>query len=336
LAGLPGRKNLIWLSGGFPLFVSEDNPGHVGAQFGTFTAEMGRTIQALNDVGLAIYPVDARGLGSAFDLMPSMDIANRVALTLPSKNGGMATASPGGPAPAPVLNDGPRAMDERAKTDIIATEGTMNEIADRTGGRAFLHSNDIGGSIQRAIDDARVSYEISYTPSHDEWNGRFREIKVKVNRPGVDVRYRKGYFATPNENPRARPGLLVNAALSPLQSTGLTIVAKLTVAPNAETHHARVRLLLDPHQVSFSENAEGAWEANLDMLAIVGSAPGEILSQNSRAFHLILKGPVYAEALKNGVMITADMDAPEKATRSRIVVRDAETGAIGSIDISLI
>ena len=72
---------------------------------------------------------------------------------------------------------------------------TMNEIADRTGGRAFYNTNDIAGSVREAIDDSRVTYVLGYYPDHGEWNGKFREIKIKVNRPGVEVRYRRGYFA---------------------------------------------------------------------------------------------------------------------------------------------
>jgi hypothetical protein len=72
------------------------------------------------------------------------------------------------------------------------------------------------------------------------------------------------------------------------------------------------------------------------MLAIVASSPGEILSQMSRPVHLLLTGPIYTEALKNGVLVTADMSAPEKSAKARVVVRDAATGMLGSIDIPLI
>ncbi len=57
LARTPGRKNLIWVSGGFPLFVYSPNGG-----IDAFTDEMNETVRAVNDANMAVYPVDARGL----------------------------------------------------------------------------------------------------------------------------------------------------------------------------------------------------------------------------------------------------------------------------------
>src|SRR6202011_2647142 len=64
LASLPGRKNLIWLSGGFPLTIGLDQIPEIGstAEQRTFTPEMDAAVRALNNSGIAVYPVDARGL----------------------------------------------------------------------------------------------------------------------------------------------------------------------------------------------------------------------------------------------------------------------------------
>jgi hypothetical protein len=96
-------------------------------------------------------------------------------------------------------------------------------LADRTGGRAFYNTNDITGAIHRAIDDSRVTYVLNYYPNHNQWDGRFREIKVKVNRPGVEVRSRRGYFAFANVvvSHKDKEAIMVDAAKSPLESTAL-------------------------------------------------------------------------------------------------------------------
>src|SRR5258706_2515456 len=72
LAGVPGRKNLIWLSSGFPLFVGTNANGAVGRDFQSFAEEAQQTIRALDHAMVAIYPVDVRGLMTDFDLMPSL------------------------------------------------------------------------------------------------------------------------------------------------------------------------------------------------------------------------------------------------------------------------
>lgn len=65
LAQLPGRKNLIWVSGGFPLDIGFDSLAdwkNPAVDQRTFTEEVDRTIRAINDANVAVYPVDARGL----------------------------------------------------------------------------------------------------------------------------------------------------------------------------------------------------------------------------------------------------------------------------------
>src|SRR5262249_6340021 len=146
------RKNLIWLSGSFPTLVGLGADGSLGRDFQDFSDEMQRALRTLNDSSIAIYPVDARGLMGTFATMPSMSPASR---------GGR---NPGrGPAP----------VNQRAQNQIIQTQGTMREIADRTGGRAFMNTNDLTGAIRQAVDDARVTYVLAYSPSHDQWDNKF-------------------------------------------------------------------------------------------------------------------------------------------------------------------
>jgi VWFA-related protein len=129
LAGMPGRKNLIWLSSSFPAIVGQRADGSLGDDFNNFTDNVQRALRTLNDIGVAIYPVDARGVISAFAAMPSMDASSR-------------GRNPRARGPAPV--------DQRAQNQILQTQGTMRDIADRTGGRAFMGTNDLTGALRRA------------------------------------------------------------------------------------------------------------------------------------------------------------------------------------------
>ena len=74
----------------------------------------------------------------------------------------------------------------------------MAKLASRTGGRAFFNRNDLETGIRRAVDDSRYSYELTYYPQHNQWNGKWRELKVKVDRPDVNVLARGGYLALPD------------------------------------------------------------------------------------------------------------------------------------------
>jgi VWFA-related protein len=314
LAGMPGRKNLIWLSGSFPTLVGLGPDGSLGRDFQDFSDEMQRAMRTLNDSSIAIYPVDARGLMGTFTTMPSMSPASR----------GRGPAR-GGRAP----------VDQRAQNQIFQTQGTMREIADRTGGHAFMNTNDLTGAIHQAMDDARVTYVLAYSPSHDQWDNKFREIKIKLNRPGLDARYRKGYYAYSERptDPKLRQAILSEAASTPLASTGLEIVAAVAQAPTPESPRTAIRMVMDVHEVGFGRNAAGKQEATLDLLLVVFDDKGKPLHQVVRTLRPNMDDATYGTVLKNGMAINVDSEAPEKSARVRLVVHDVLSGLVGSVDL---
>ncbi len=84
---------------------------------------------------------------------------------------------------------------DRESDDRMASHGTMNDLADRTGGRAFYNRNDLDGAVRDSITDGSTYYTLGYYPENKDWNGGFRNIQVKLKRGGVKLRYRIGYFA---------------------------------------------------------------------------------------------------------------------------------------------
>jgi len=285
MAGLPGRKNLIWLAGEFPVAASG-----MGA--------------------LAVYPVDARGLPGMNEFMLSLDAKT--------------TSS---------IHFGEAPMDQRGENDINASHAAMNMLAEHTGGRACINNNDIATCVSRAMDDARVTYVLYFTPSHEEWNGAFREIKIKLTRPGLEARYRKGYYALPDvpTDQKTRQATLADAALSPLPSTGLTLVAKLLAkAPNAA-----LAVVMDGHEITFGKNAKGEQDAVVDMLMLAFGDQPAPLNQAKRTVHLSLKPAQYELMLKGGVRVTVNVDAPAGSQRLRVIARDAASGRVGSVDVPL-
>ena len=80
----------------------------------------------------------------------------------------------------------------------------LRVIAEETDGRAIVGSNDPIEGLQQMVRDASVYYLLSYTSTRAPRDGRFHEISVRVTRPGVQVRARKGYWAySPEDVARA-------------------------------------------------------------------------------------------------------------------------------------
>jgi Ca-activated chloride channel family protein len=84
---------------------------------------------------------------------------------------------------------------------------TLEQFADETGGRPFFpyRVDDLARSFQDIGDELRSQYSIAYTPKNRTRDGAFRKIKVEVNRKGMNVRTRRGYFATRADSSAARP-----------------------------------------------------------------------------------------------------------------------------------
>lgn len=214
LAGVPGRKSLIWLSGSFPLgiFPGVDlrNPN---TSSDSYTAQVKQAVNLLAESHIALYPVDVRGLSVYSMLTPSF--SNSADTTQPaaesqspfvassdqkrfSELGNLAAPGtiganlPGGDTPF---------MEE------VTEHGIMDQIASETGGKAFYNSNGIEQAMATAVDQESNYYALSYTPSNRKYDGKFRKIKVSLapTEKKLQVIYRSGYFAVdPNASSLSR------------------------------------------------------------------------------------------------------------------------------------
>jgi VWFA-related protein len=216
LTGVQGRKNLIWLSGGFPIQFGFGDPQAASTGFSSqdrelFASYIEAASEAMNTANIAIYPVDARGL-----------LVN------------------------PLFGDASKNVKiDRSNRDIPQqlwvdrrNNDSMNYIADLTGGEAFYNTNDIGGAIRRAVEDSRVTYTLGYYLPDERQDNKFHKIKVKVDRSGVTVRTKKGYFAHEQMVPNAAKldEVLRQAIWSPLDSANIGVSARIdpsTILPNA-------------------------------------------------------------------------------------------------------
>jgi VWFA-related protein len=308
LSGLPGRKNLIWLSGGVPLMIGYDEMPEAGGTFNTrdhriFSPEMDAAVRALNNSGVAIYPVDARRL--------------------------MPPAGFSASARAPL-----RTPPSLARTN--ANLDTMLELADRTGGRAAYNSNDLARAIRRAVDDSRVTYTIGYYPADDTQDGKFRDVKVTVDRPHLDVRFRKGYFALRPavQTAAARRREMRAAVWSPLDSTQLPIGARVDFLDEPpDTINEFVQL--DPATLSFRKDGD-RWKATIDMAYVQKDAHGAQTGEGEvDTMALALTEENYRRLMQQGFIRQHRSPRAAGAAFLRIVVRDGDSGAVGSVTVPL-
>jgi VWFA-related protein len=312
VAAIPGRKNLVWISGSFPINfgfddVTQANMTPLDQQL-QFEEQIEKAARAVNDANLAIYPVDARGL------MPSnMNIAK--------SNMGRSG-----------LQGRPKMIQAPRQSEFA----TMTVLADRTGGRAFYNTNDLFKAIRTAVDDSRVTYELGYYPTNPLWDGKFHEIKVMVNRPGVNVRARKGYFAVaePRTTPADEKAALSAAATSPLESTtlGLTVDVAAVNVPGAEA--MKTVLHFDPREIPFRQ-AEGHWKGRVETVYVLLDEKGKILNAPAETIDLVFTPERYEQVQKAGLSKTKIVPMVAGAIELRVLLVDKTSGSIGAVSIPL-
>lgn len=161
-----GRKNLIWFSQGFPITIGHQPPGYEAQTLG------GATPPASRAEDLSAYARD-------------MDFTGRML-----NNANIAVY----PIDSRYLSVDDSKSSERS---------TMQDLANETGGLAFLSRRDVAQAVREALADTRTVYVLRYAISDLKYDGKFHAIKVETSRRDVKLRYRKGYYA-PTAAPQKR------------------------------------------------------------------------------------------------------------------------------------
>jgi hypothetical protein len=176
LAGIPGRKNVIWFASSFPLGIYPDpsvpDPFTYTTAFGD---DMRKTADLLTAAQVAIYPIASEGL--APDAIYQAN-ANEI---------GQMRAQD-------ALQDQWQQMQTAAVTRD-SSHNAMDELAKDTGGKAFYNTNGINDALTRVINNGTRYYSLAYSPTNSKMDGKYRRIQVKLVKGKDTLAYRRGYYA---------------------------------------------------------------------------------------------------------------------------------------------
>jgi VWFA-related protein len=318
LSGYPGRKNLIWISEAFPLSIDPNMEltGDIFAGTRNYGQQIAAAADALIDAQIAVYPVDARGLvpSSVFD-----------------------AASTGRDRFGRTMN-GPRtgAAISIESAQLQAVHGTMQDMAERTGGKAFYNRNDIDRAIDKSIEDGSTYYTLAYYPENKDWNGKFRKIQVKVSRSGIKLRHRLGYYAVDPkafaEQNKKQQATLFGEALSldaPV-STGLKFQAGVIPPSDKTQNKVLVNFALDPEAISFEGEEDGLQRAMVDCVVQAYSAKGKLIKTEASTVNASLKPETYRRVMQSAFPCQQYIELPAGNYYLRLGVRDDRTGLVGT------
>jgi VWFA-related protein len=209
----------------------------------------------------------------------------------------------------------------------------MNLFAGGTGGRAFYVINDLAAAVKTAVDDSEVTYALGFYPGDIKLDGSYHSLSVKVARPGMDLRHRKGYFATDLKQATEKQNQqsLLDIFATPLEATSLGMMARLDPFP----HQAGIYQLTIAFNLQelHLEREKDKWVGLIRIATFFPKAAKPNGTEES--IKITLTEQRLRESLAKGYTIQHLVFAGNRTGDLRVAVEDRATGAAGSVKLPL-
>jgi len=336
LSNVPGRKNLIWLGGSFPVTVFPNDAER--RQMSNLHLSLS-TAKEMADLlftsKLAVYPINAEGLANN----TTMDAEH----CLPERGNSCPDAGTG-PALGTNLN---MENDARGHTQL-----TMEKLADDTGGKAFYNTNDLSMAVQKAIANGSHYYTIAYTPTNSRLDGGYRKVTVKLESGNYKLAYRQGYNAEETHITAGKPAgdpLKSQLEFGLPNSTELLYGVRVTAAepqprPNAPRAglnaklscpctRYRIEYRIPGSDVAFVPDQNGRQSGKIDFGLVAYGHDGKAVNWQQSTLAMALKPDMFAYVQKNGIPLRFEIDLPNSDLYLETGLYDWGTGKTGTLSI---
>ena len=300
LATINEKKSLIYFSSGMDRTGIENQ------------SQLRSATNAAVRANMAIYTMDIRGLQA---LVPGGEAQN-ASLRGTSPYSGKSVAGQ---------------FDSNA-----TTQETLVTLAGDTGGRAFLDSNDFGKVFTGVQQDTSLYYLLGYHSTNSARDGRFRRITVKVNRSGVKIDFRRGYYAPADFQHSTRDDRerqLDEELASDLPTTDLPVYLSAAYFRIADRKfYVPVSVVVPGSQIPFTHNNDQD-RATLDVLGIVTDPEKRPVGQIRDTVKLALNTSQLVQ--RKNVQYNTGFVLPPGTYHLKFVVRENQSGRLGSFETDL-
>jgi len=284
MKNLPGRKAMIFFSEGITL------PTNVMSHFRS-------VISNANRANVSIYAVDAAGLRAE----SSDSQAGRAMTRL-----GQARARTAGSSIDPF---GSMMQDLERNEDLMRSnpQSALGDLSSGTGGALIANTNEPGPRLRQVDEDLHSYYLLTYTPKNSNYDGRFRLISLKVNRSGIDVQARKGYYALNNSYGTPvldyeAPALAILSG-APRPNSFVSRAAAFSFPESGQPGLVPVVVEVPPGAVNYAvDDRKKTFIANLSFVVIIKDHSQRIVKKLSN--QQVIKGPLdrLAKAKSSGML----------------------------------
>jgi VWFA-related protein len=294
------KKSLLYFSGG----ISRDGIEN--------QASLRAAINSAVRANLSIYSIDTRGLQA---ISPLGDASTGSLRGSGAYNGGA------------LLNN---------MNANFASQEVMATLSSDTGGKAFFDSNDFAPAFARVQKDTEAYYAIGFHSTDPARDGKYRKLSIKINRPGVKLEYRPGYYAPADFKHSGREDRereLDEELASDLPSTDMAVyLDAMYFRLDDNRFYVPVSIIVPGSQVPFVKGGDKD-KATLDII-------GEVIDEakrpigNARETVKLNLDPSLQARQKN-IEYTTSFKLPPGKYHLKFVVRENQTGLMGSFEADI-
>ncbi len=295
------KKSLLYFSGG----ISRDGIEN--------EASLRAAVNAAVRANLAIYSVDTRGLQAI------------------SAVGDASTGSLRGQG---AYNGGALLNNMNANFD---TQEVMATLSSDTGGKAFFDSNDFAPAFAQVQKDTSAYYAIGFHSSNPARDGKYRKLTIKLNRPGVKLEYRPGYYAPADfkhSGKEDRERDLEDQLASDLPATDMAVYLDAMYFHLDENRfYVPVSLIVPGSQIPFVNGGDKD-KATLDIIGEVIDEVKRPIGHARETVKLNLDSSIGAR--QKNIQYTTSFNLPPGKYHLKFVVRENQTGRMGSFEADIV
>ncbi len=309
LGGLPGRrKSVLYFGEGFEHKAEDVLKGQA-----TFMRvdDMVEAAREANRSNLSVYAVDPRGLSSASASLNELD----------------------GVAMGFDAAVGVSSLQSVVQNEYRLSQDNLRELSNETGGFAVLNQSDLGSGLDRIVEDSSRYYMLGYYPTDTSKVG-YRELEVRVRRPGSRVEARRGYIARERDAEAPEPGAaldIVRLASGPLPVSDIPLRAAV-VPFRSGKGHTDVVLLIEASIDGFRfEQRESKLHDSVELYAVALDDAGKAVREIRRDFKLSLPPRTHEVMLRSGLRMGTVLELPPGAYQIRVAALEKGGGRRGSL-----
>lgn len=346
LAGVPGRKNLIWFSSSFPvtILLSPKDKQNIG-QVRQISAALRETEDLLTVSKVAVYPIGAEGMmvnHGSDGVIQSNGAVDVEGGEVNSRSGAVVSHRP-----SDFMT--PFANENAARSDKIMA---MEQLAADTGGKAFYNTNDLNAAMMHAIENGAHYYTLVYTPTNKKMDGSYRRIEVKTTAGKYNLAYRRGYNADDTQTADAKSSadplhaLLIRGMPSATQVLyGVRVLAVTPQpAPDAKREGKNAKLtgpttrysidfMVRWSDVALETAADGTHRGKIQASLLAYDRDSNAVNWTGVTQGMALKPEIFAAIQKSGVPMHLEIDLPSSAAYLETGVYDWSSGKAGTLEV---